>query len=207
MRSLPQSYAAQPANAWHSLARHARPCLRLHSPVQLHLSGLAACLRSWPQVLDRVLGKTGGHSWWLALLGRARAQQMHAAHRRGERVVRASNAPRIAWLARVAALHLVCVLPCLLSSAAHAFLLPRRGEPSLPWRVWFAELAYANSTCNSCAPAPTGPDAQGPQQLQPLRAHPRGPGQVRPRAPLVADECKTEPSMHVIHILWLAPCR
>ena len=39
------------------------------------------------QVLDRVLGKAGGPNWWLALLGRARAQQMYAAHRRGKRVV------------------------------------------------------------------------------------------------------------------------
>lgn len=39
------------------------------------------------QVLDRVLGKAGGPNWWLALLGRARAQQMYAAHRRGNRVV------------------------------------------------------------------------------------------------------------------------
>ncbi|KAK9843446.1 hypothetical protein WJX81_003011 [Elliptochloris bilobata] len=37
-------------------------------------------------VLDRVMGKTGGPNWWLALLGRARAQQMYAAHRRGNRV-------------------------------------------------------------------------------------------------------------------------
>ena len=73
------------------LVRQSRlvPTLNVHLHMRFY-GGLKPPL----QVLDRVLGEAGGRSWWLALLGRARAQQMYAAHRRGDRVVRLPS-----WLA------------------------------------------------------------------------------------------------------------
>ena len=40
------------------------------------------------QVLDRVLARTGGYTWWTTLAARARAQHMWNQHRNGARVVR-----------------------------------------------------------------------------------------------------------------------
>ena len=40
------------------------------------------------QVLDRVLARTGGESWWAALSSRARVQRMIRSHRRGNKLVR-----------------------------------------------------------------------------------------------------------------------
>ena len=39
------------------------------------------------QVLDRVLAKVGGKQWWANVSGRAKAQQIWAAHQNGAKVV------------------------------------------------------------------------------------------------------------------------
>ena len=39
------------------------------------------------QVLDRVMLRSGGRSWWATALARARAEQMWKAHRRGGKAV------------------------------------------------------------------------------------------------------------------------
>ena len=116
-----------PGVAWQGLPGRASACNLLCSFTFLGKQPA----RSRRQVLDRVLGKTGGHSWWLALLGRARAQQMHAAHRRGERVVSALSVPRIAWVAHVAASPLRTP-PRFLSSAAYGYFAQTgRSKPAL----------------------------------------------------------------------------
>ena len=63
----------------------------VHICQTLHVTAYVAmepeCLRL-TQVLDRVIAKVGGRNWWANLSGRAKAQQMWAAHQSGAKVVR-----------------------------------------------------------------------------------------------------------------------